>query len=592
MQSYLDATRGAIVGSLRVLRPSRKTLSGDLLAGFTFAAVNIPQGLAYALMAGITPVNGLYTLMLATPVAALFTGSVFLNVSSTGAVSASLADTLRFFPADNRLVALALICVVMGIFQLLLGLFRMGWIMRFVPNSVMVGFMTGVALNIILGQVDEFTAYGSTQGNKVMQLADTMVNYRFIAYESMAVGVLTIALILLFERTRLKGIAMLAAMAISSGTALALNLRNVAYVRDVAEISQSLPQPVALNWSYLPAVLVPALAVGMLALVQGAAVSQSFPNPNGKYGSVNRDFIGTGLANIATGFFRGLPAGGSASGTGVLVGAGAHSRWANIFAGFFVLIIVLLFGSLAELVAMPALAGLLILIGVRMINVRAVTSVWNTSILASTSLGLTLAATLLIPLQYAVLVGVAVSVLINLFQQSEQAKLLEIVWSDTQFPIERPAPRFVPSDSITCLQITGSLFFAAAANMESKLPDAATTHNAVVLLAIRGHQEVGSTLIAVLERYTRQLQANGNRLMIVGASKRIQVQFRDTGVTALVGEENIYGADERVGYALAQAYADAVRWLRARDIDVRRPSYLHIGEEEAAHEKAQEASGE
>jgi SulP family sulfate permease len=578
MQTYLDASRERVWKSLRDLSPNPKTIRGDLLAGFTFAAVNIPQGLAYALMAGITPVNGLYTLMLATPVAALFTGSIFMNVSSTGAVSASLADTLQFFPSDSRLVALGLLVVLMGIFQFLLGLFRMGWIMRFVPNSVMVGFMTGVALNIILGQLDELTAYTSTEANKVLQLADTVVNRRLIENESLAIGLLTILLILLLERTRIKGIAMLASMAITSGIALIFNLTNVAFVRDVAEITSSLPKAVALNWSYFPAVIVPAMAVGMLGLVQGAAVGQSFPNPNGKYGNVNRDFMGTGLGNIVTGFFRGLPAGGSASGTGVVVGAGAHSRWANIFAGAFVLVIVLLFGSLAELVAMPALAGLLILIGARMINFRAISSVWNTSVLASTSLGLTLAASLLIPLQYAVLVGIAVSVLINLFQQSEQVRLVELVWSDTQFPIEQPAPKDLPSDTITTLHIHGSLFFAAAANMEATLPDAAAARNAVVLLGIRGHQEVGSTLIAVLDRYVRQLQANGNRLIVVGAGKNIMRQLDKTGITALVGKESIYGEDKQIGYALALGYADAVRWLQARGVDVHRPQSLRLPE--------------
>ncbi len=564
--------------SLRGLTPNAKTIRGDLMAGFTFAAVNIPQGLAYALMAGVTPVNGLYTLMLATPVAALFTGSILMNVSSTGAVSASLADTLQFAPPQSRLVALGLLVVLMGIFQLLFGLFRMGWVMRFVPNSVIVGFMTGVALNIVLSQIDELTAYKSVEANKVMQLADTVVNYHFIRNESMAIGLLTIMLILLLERTRLSGIAMLAALAISSAIALAFGMVNVAFVRDVATITSSLPQPFALDWTFFRALVVPAFALSMLALVQGAAVGQSFPNPDGKYGNVNRDFMGTGLSNIVAGFFQGLPAGGSASGTGVLVGAGAHSRWANIFAGAFVLVIVLLFGSLAEKVAMPALAGLLIVIGARMINLRAIASVWNTSRLASTSFGLTLAASLLIPLHYAILVGVVVAVLINLFQQSEQVRLVELVWSDAQFPIEQPAPRILPSNSITSLYVHGSLFFAAAANMENRLPEASGARNAVVLLGIRGHQDVGSTLIVVLERYVRQLHANGNRLIVVGASPQIRRQFDDTGISALIGKESIYGEDKQIGYALALGYADAVRWLRARDVDIKRPSPLKLPE--------------
>ena len=100
----------------------------------------------------------------------------------------------------------------------------------------------------------------------------------------------------------------------------------------------------------------------------------------------------------------------------------------------------------------------------------------------------------------------------------------------------------------------------------------------MVLQGIRGHQDVGSTLIVVLERYVRQLHANGNRLIVVGASPQIRRQFDDTGISALIGKESIYGEDKQIGYALALGYADAVRWLRARDVDIKRPSPLKLPE--------------
>jgi SulP family sulfate permease len=578
MQSYLEAQRDRLRLSLRQFPLNRQTARGDLMAGLTFAAVNIPQGLAYALMAGITPINGLYTLMVATPVAALFTGSVFMNVSSTSALSASLADTLNAFASEQRLAVMGLLVVLMGVFQVLLGALRLGWIMRFVPNSVMVGFVSGVAMNIILGQIGDLTGYYSGESNKVLKLADTLVNRELVHGQTLTIGLLTIAAILLLERTRLKGFALLAALALASGAALLVFGADLLYVRDVAEIPRAIPRPEALDWGYLPAVLVPALSLGMLAVVQGAAVGQSFPNPDGRYGSLNRDFAGQGLANVVTGFFQGLPAGGSASGTAVLVGAGGGSRWANIFAGLFVLVMTLAFGWLVELVAMPALAGLLIVIGARMINVPAIRTVWHTSVIARTSATITFAATLVVPLQYAVLVGVAVAVLINVFRQAEQVRLVEFVWSDDLFPVEQPAPRVLPGNAITCLTVYGSLFFAAAANVEKSLPDATHTHNAVVLLGLRGQQEVGSTLIAILGRYARRLQANGNRLLLVGVGKEIAAQLDKTGIADLIGRDSIFPADERLGYPLSLAYGEAVRWLAARGVAVRRPANALLAE--------------
>ena len=591
MQSYLDVQKERIQTSLRELAPNRTTMRSDLMAGLTFAAVNIPQGLAYALMAGITPVNGLYTLMVATPVAALFTGSVFMNVSSTSALSASLADTLNGFASAERLAVMGLLVVLMGLFQLLLGALRLGWIMRFVPNSVMVGFVSGVAANIILGQLGDLTGYYSEESNKLLQLADTIVNRELIQIESLTVGLLTIAMIYLLERTRLKSVALLAALAVSSAAALLFGFADVLNVSDVADIPRALPRPVGLNWGYLPAVLVPAVSLGLLALVQAAGVGQSFPNADGRYGSLNRDFAGQGLANIATGFFQGLPAGGSASGTGVLVGAGAVSRWANIFAGLLVLVLTLTLGWLVELVAMPALAGLLIVIGFRMLNIPAITTVWNTSAIARTSAILTFSATLLIPLQYAILVGVAVAVLLNVFQQAERVRLVEYVWSDDLFPTEQPAPAVLPSNAVTCLSVYGSLFFAAAANVEKSLPDATNSRNAVVLIGLRGHQDVGSTLIAVVERYTRQLQANGNRLLLVGVGKEIAGQLDKTGTTALIGQDSIFLADERLGHALTLAYREAVRWLAARGVESKRPVSPLLAERQVSNGTTEVGSG-
>jgi SulP family sulfate permease len=237
---------------------------------------------------------------------------------------------------------------------------------------------------------------------------------------------------------------------------------------------------------------VPAVSLGLLGLVQGAAVGQTFPNPDGRYGSLNRDFAGQGVANIAAGVFQGIPAGGSASGTAVLVGAGGGSRWANVFAGLFVLVITLALSNLFGLVAMPALAGLLIVIGVRMLKPASIRTVWHTSTIARTSALIAFVAALTIPLPYAVLVGVAVAVLLRVAQQAEKVRLVEYVWSDDIYSTEQPAPKVLPSNAVTCLTIYGSLFVAAAANVEVMLPDARHAQNAVVLLGLRGHQEAAA----------------------------------------------------------------------------------------------------
>ncbi len=157
-------------------KPKNKHLTADLLAGLTFALVNIPQSLAHAMLAAVNPVFGLYTLMLATPVGALFTSSVFMNVSTTSALAVAAGDTLTTYPSSDRGTVLVTLVLLIGVFQIILGVLRLGWVTRFIPFSVMTGFMTGVAVLIIIGQLGDFTGYYSSYSGKIAQLADLVLN--------------------------------------------------------------------------------------------------------------------------------------------------------------------------------------------------------------------------------------------------------------------------------------------------------------------------------------------------------------------------------------------------------------------------------
>ncbi|MEI2690638.1 MAG: SulP family inorganic anion transporter [Anaerolineae bacterium] len=166
-----------------------------------------------------------------------------------------------------------------------------------------------------------------------------------------------------------------------------------------------------------------------------------------------------------------MPAGGSISGTALIMSAGAKSRWTNIFAGLFVAVIVLVAAPLVEMVPMPALAALLIVAGFQGLRIRQAVTVWNTGKVAGVVMGMTFAATLLAPLQYAVLLGVALSILLFVFRQSNKVVVTEVVPVSGGFPEERPAPKALPSHQLTMLLVYGSLFFAAAKSLEEMLPE-------------------------------------------------------------------------------------------------------------------------
>ena len=318
-----------------------------------------------------------------------------------------------------------------------------------------------------------------------------------------------------------------------------------------------LPEP-----ALLLKMLLPAFSVAIIGLIQGAGVSQAYPNPDGKYPNVSRDFLGQGVANIGVSLVGGIPGGGSISGTALIMGAGAQSRWTNIFAGLFVAVVVLVAAPLVELVPMPALAALLIVAGFQGLRIPQAITVWNTSKVTAAVMIMTFVATLMVPLQFAVLLGMVLSIVLHVFRQSNKVVVTQWVLQPQGFPLEQPAPKQVPSNQLTLLHIYGSLFFAAAKSVEEMLPDVdrrPTTRWS--RSGLRGQGEIGSTFMTVLQRYAEALQARDSKLMLVGVDAAVRDQLAKTGVLTLIGEENVFLATPQLGEAMNRAVAAAHAWL-------------------------------
>jgi len=542
----------------------RADLGADFTAAFTTGVASIPDSMASALLAGISPLTGLYTMIVATPIGALFTSSEMMHVSTTSALSLAVGSSLLGVPPASRLQSVFLLAFMVGVIQIGMGLLKMGFLVRFVPHSVMTGFLNGVALLIILGQLTDFTGYDSPLSNRVAQALDTLLNLREVVLPVLLVGLLMVALIILLGRTRrLRAYAFVLAMLIASLTAALPVFDVVPLVGDVTEVPNALPRFSLPDFSLALGLIVPAFALSIIGMVQGAGISQGYPNPDGKFPDPSGDFLGQGAANLVAGFFKGMPCGGSLSGTAMVVSAGARSRWANVLVGILIAVIVLLFGGLVERIAMPALAGLLIVIGYRTINPEAIRTVWQTGTIPRVVMVTTFLGTLIMPLQFAVYLGVVLSVLLFVFQQANRIRLVELVPGEGGFPIERPAPRQLPGGQVTILYPYGSLFYAAARTFEENLPVADQAHRAAVVFVFRGYDEFGSTMISVLERYTSTVQKNGGRILLAGIGPDVLAQFERTGIVALVGRESIFPAQIQWGIAANQAVEAARSWLEA-----------------------------
>jgi len=539
----------------------RNTLRKDAIAGLVLGVESVPDGLAAGLLAGVNPLSGLYAYLFGTIGGSFFTSSAFMAVQATGAMAIIVADVPAVHTGPDQARALFTLSVLTGVVMLAAGFLRAGSLLRFVSNAVMVGFISAVGVNIILGQLANLTGYKAEGANRVIRAVNTFAHPGELHLQSLVVGVITIALILLLERTRAGPLGLVLAVIVTSAGTAALGWSTVATVNDLGAIPRSLPLPQVPMLGLVPSLLVPALSLTFVGLVQGAGISANFPNPGGSP-DASRDFIGQGAANVIAGVFRGMPVGGSMSASSLNKAAGAQSRMSLMFAGVVMAAVILAFAGLVGYIAMPALAGLLMLVGYRTIKPGDLQSVWKTGPVQKAVLLTTFALTMIIPLQYAVLVGVGMSVILHVVRQSNQVTIKRWRLSPEGDLIETDPPAHLPANEVVALQPYGSLFFAAAPVLESQLPAPAEgSRNAVVILRLRGRADLGTTFMDVLRRYAQALTAAGSKLVIVSANDRIQEQLRVTGVTDVIAAENIYTGDERVGATLKRAYADAVTWI-------------------------------
>lgn len=545
-------------------RIRRETLGRDAVAGLVLGVQSVPDGLATGLLAGVNPMSGLYAYLVATTAGALATSSAFMAIQGTGAMAMIVSDVPAVHAAADPASALFTLSIMTGVVMLAAGLLKLGSILRFVSNAVMVGFINAVGVNIILGQLADFTGYAASGPNRVVRAIDTVLSPAQLHLPTLALGIATILLIILLERTRLGALGLVVAIIITSAIPAALGWSDVATLQDLGVALGSLPRPVLPDASLVFGLAIPALSLAFVGLVQGASISANYPNPDGSYPDASRDFAGQGVANIASGVFQGMPVGGSISASALNKAAGARSRQSLVIAGLVMAVVIVAFGGLVSHVAMPALAGLLMLIGYRTIKPANLTSVWRTGKVQKVVLVATFVTTLFIPLQYAVMLGVALSVVLHVVRQSNQLKVRRWALDADGNVIEGDPPAELAAGEVVVLQPYGSLFFAAAPTFEAALPTITdASRDAVVIVRMRGRDDLGSTFLEVLRRYALALAARGSKLMIVSTSERIEEQLTIAGVVAVIGDENVYRGDERVGATIRRAHTDALAWVEA-----------------------------
>jgi len=557
-------TRYPIAAPKRWFR--RDTLKDDGMAGLVLGVESVPDGLASGLLAGVNPVFGLYGYLYGMVGAALFTSTAFMAVQATGAMSIIVAD-VDLAGRDDPTRSLFTLSIVTGAVMILAGLLKLGAFLRFVSNSVMTGFISAVGVNIILGQLDNFTGYAADGGGRIARAFDLVTHLWRVDVASVTVGVVTIVLIVVLQKTFLGALGLVVAVGVGSIVAAVFDLfdREVALVADIADVPRSLPFVTMPVFGEMVGMLIPAASLAFVGLVQGAGVSAGFPNPDGTESDVSQDFVGQGAGNVVAGLFQGMPVGGSMSASSLVAGAGAKSRTSLLFAGLTMALVILLLADVVAFVAMPSLAALLIVVGFGTIKPSRVLSVARTGTVPLTVMSITFVLTLVIPLQYSVLVGVGISVLLFVVGQSSRLVTKRLILHDDGRVEQTDPPATLPGGEVTVLQPYGALFFATAQTLRDQLPDVVPeSRHAVVILRIRGADDAGATVMDLLRTYAVDLHDVDGRLVIVTDSDRVARQIRSVIASELIGPRRIYRSTTFIGEASRRAYDDAATWIEER----------------------------
>lgn len=509
-------------------RVSRSTLRADLAAGAVGAIVVLPQGIAFATLAGLPPQYGLYAAMVPAIVAALWGSSWHLVSGPTNAISLVVFATMTQLaePGSAEYVSLVItLSLVVGLIQLATGLARLGVLVNFISHTVVVGFTTGAAMLIIASQIRNFFGVEIPAGSSFFQ---TLLAFgaRVAAIEpyTVLVGTITLAAGFAARHWLPRLPYMIVAMVAGglAGYALDRWLEGAhAGIRMLGALPGALPELSAprLSLDTLRALAGAAIAVAVLGLVEAVSIARSIALKSGQRIDGNQEFIGQGLSNVVGSFFSAYPSSGSFNRSGANYEAGAKTPLAAVLSAAFLVLIVLAVAPLAAFIPIASMAAILFLVAWGLIDFHHIATIARASRGEAGVLGATFLATLILHLEVAVLLGIALSLLLYLRRTSRPA--LRSIIPDPASPQRRFLERRAGEPEcpqLQMLRIEGSLYFGAVdhvaeylGQVEERRP--AQKHLLVLSKSMNFVDVAGAELLA---REARRRRARGGGLYFHG----------------------------------------------------------------------------
>jgi SulP family sulfate permease len=542
---------GRLLPFLRWMRGmNRHTLRADALAGLVGAVIVLPQGVAFATLAGMPPEYGLYAAMVPAVIAALFGSSFHLVSGPTNALSILLFAQLAPLaePASAQYVALALtVTFLTGAMQLALGLGGLGALVNFISHSVVIGFTSAAGLLIIASQLRNFFGVSIARGGTffetmhafVLEVASGHVNAMVTL-----VGVFTVAVALLSRRFLPKVPYMIVAVVAGSlfGAAMkALLGERLGPLPTLGALPGAIPPLSAPNLSLETIRQTVPIALGMtiLGLTEALSIARAIGVRSGQRIDGNQEFIGQGLSNLAGAFFSAYPSSGSFNRSGANYEAGAATPLATILAAAILVVFVLLIAPLAAHLPIAVMAGVLFLIGYGLVDFHHIRQVTRTSMREGAIMLTTLLTGLFVDLEFAILAGVLFSLLIYL-QRTSRPLVLDVKPDPAPGSYHHTADSGLPDCAqMKLLRVNGSLYFGAVDHVAAILQDIPLTQKHVVIVA-GGINFIDVAGAEMLLAESRRRRAAGGGLYFYRLKDEVRRLLDRGGYTTQLGTENFY----------------------------------------------------
>jgi len=529
-------------------------LPRDVIAGLTVAVVTLPQAMAYALIAELPPQAGLYAAIIGGTVGALWGACNQLVTGPSNAASLLVLSTLLPLVAPGTpeyAVAAGMMALLVGLFRLLMGVARLGMLVNFVSDSVVVGFTAGAGILILVNQVRHLLRLPIPSMPNLWQTLPAIVAHLpEMHLPSLLVGAGTSILIVVLRRVNRKIPGPLVGM-IAAAAVVALLRLDAQGVRVVGELPRSLPpfSPLPLfDVDLLGKLMTGSLAVAAIGLVEVVSITHSIASHTGQRLDSNQEFVGQGLANIASGFFSGYTCSGSFVRSAVNHEAGARTAFASVCGSLFVLLVMIALAPLAAYVPLTGLAGVLFLTAYRLIDRREMVRIWRSSRSDRLIMVATLLATLALPLQFAVISGILLSLIVYLVRTSTPRVRTVLPDKDFRHLTHRPDAPACPQLAI--LEILGDLYFGATSHIEDQIRALLADYpgQRYLLLRLQAVDHCDISGIHTLESIVRLYRDGGGDVYLTQVRGPVRSLMRASGFEDDIGADHFLDQDEAISY--------------------------------------------